>query len=91
MFKVAEDFEMEAQPHLLLMQKTMMMSEGVGRSLNPNLNMWKLDEPLVIDWAQKNLGLRAQGFEALKNAKEILEKIPDIIRKLDKYLDKKVS
>jgi ubiquinone biosynthesis protein len=91
MFKVAEDFEMEAQPHLLLMQKTMMMSEGVGRSLNPNLNMWKLAEPLVIEWATKNLGLQAQAFDALKNAKDILEKIPEIIRKLDLYLDRKIN
>jgi ubiquinone biosynthesis protein len=82
---------MEAQPHLLLMQKTMMMSEGVGRSLNANLNMWKLAEPLVIEWAQKNLGLRAHAFEAIKNAKDILEKIPEIIRKLDKFLDQKLE
>lgn len=89
MFKVAEDFEMEAQPHLLLMQKTMMMSEGVGRSLNPNLNMWKLAEPLVIEWAKKNLGIKAQATEAAKDAYEILNKIPQIITKLDAFLDKK--
>ena len=60
MFKVAEDFEMIAQPHLLLLQKTMMMAEGVGRSLNPNVNMWKLAEPLVISWAERNMGVKAQ-------------------------------
>ncbi len=89
MFKVAEDFEMEAQPHLLLMQKTMMMSEGVGRSLNPNLNMWKLAEPLVIEWAAKNLGLRAIAMETAENAHEILLKIPEIINKLDAFLEEK--
>jgi ubiquinone biosynthesis protein len=75
MFKVAEDFEMEAQPHLLLLQKTMMMAEGVGRSLNPNVNMWKLAEPLVLDWARKNFGAKAK-LDGIKNiVLEVLEKI----------------
>lgn len=84
MFKVAEDFEMVAQPHLLLMQKTMMMSEGVGRSLNPNLNMWKLAEPLVIDWAKRNLGVRAKATELLQTAKELAEALPELLKKLAK-------
>ncbi len=60
MLKVAEDFEMEAQPHLLLLQKTMMMAEGVGRALNPNVNMWKLAEPLVREWVKKHMGVQAK-------------------------------
>lgn len=75
MFKVAEDFEMEAQPHLLLLQKTMMMAEGVGRSLNPNVNMWKLAEPMVREWVKKHMGVQAK----IGIVKEIME---DFIRRL---------
>jgi len=71
MFKVAEDFEMEAQPHLLLLQKTMMMAEGVGRSINPNVNMWKLAEPLVYEWAKKNIGIQGK----LIWVKELIENL----------------
>ena len=41
MFKIAGEFEMETQPQLLLLQKTMMVTEGVGRMLNPNVNVWQ--------------------------------------------------
>ncbi|PIR31980.1 MAG: 2-polyprenylphenol 6-hydroxylase [Alphaproteobacteria bacterium CG11_big_fil_rev_8_21_14_0_20_44_7] len=91
MFKVAEDFEMQAQPHLLLLQKTMMMSEGVGRALNPEVNMWKLAEPLVLKWVHENMGPKAKLQEVLENAQEIALKIPEIIKKLDAYLDKELA
>jgi len=55
LLQVAETFEMVAQPHLLLLQKTMMTAEGVGRSLNPNVNMWKLSEPLIAGWAKRDI------------------------------------
>ena len=41
---------MEPQPQLVLLQKTMVVAEGVGRALNPNVNMWQLAQPLVEDW-----------------------------------------
>lgn len=91
MFKVAEDFEMEAQPHLLLLQKTMMMAEGVGRSLNPNVNMWKLAEPLVREWITSNMGAKAKAQDIAENAYDVFQRIPDIIRKLDKFLDQEAN
>ena len=57
---IAQMFEMEAQPHLLLLQKTMMTAEGVGRGLNPAINMWQLSEPLIRDWAKANLSPQAR-------------------------------
>ena len=54
LFEVTEQFDMETQPQLLLLQKTMVVVEGVARTLNPNLNMWKTAEPVVrqLDRAQ---------------------------------------
>ena len=45
MFQVTERFEMETQPQLLLLQKTMLVTEGVGRTLDPTINMWELARP----------------------------------------------
>ncbi len=60
LFEVSETFAMETQPQLLLLQKTMVVAEGVGRALNPELNMWQLAQPLIEDWIAENLGPQAQ-------------------------------
>jgi ubiquinone biosynthesis protein len=46
---VTEQFEMETQPQLLLLQKTMVLIEGVGRQLDPDVNIWALARPLIED------------------------------------------
>jgi ubiquinone biosynthesis protein len=56
LFEVTEQFQMQAQPQLLLLQKTMVVAEGVARTLNPNLNMWKAGEPVVRHWIEGKLG-----------------------------------
>ena len=56
LFEVTEQFDMEAQPQLLLLQKTMVVVEGVARSLNPHLNMWVAAEPVVRAWIERKLG-----------------------------------
>lgn len=90
LFKVAEDFEMETQPQLLLLQKTMMVAEGVGRMLVPNVNMWQLAEPLVTEWATKNFNPLAQLKNNAEQFKNLLSRLPiamehgeNILRKLD--------
>lgn len=50
LFRITETFQMETQPQLLLLQKNMMLAEGIGRMLNPNVNIWKLAGPLIEDW-----------------------------------------
>jgi ubiquinone biosynthesis protein len=56
LFEVTEQFDMQTQPQLLLLQKTMVVVEGVARTLNPNLNMWVAAEPVVRQWIERKLG-----------------------------------
>ncbi|MCO6393340.1 2-polyprenylphenol 6-hydroxylase [Aliihoeflea aestuarii] len=58
LFEVTELFDMETRPELLLLQKTMVVVEGVARTLDPAFNMWKTSEPVVGDWIRGNLGPR---------------------------------
>jgi ubiquinone biosynthesis protein len=63
LFQYTEVFDMQTRPELLLLQKTMVVVEGVGRSLDPELNMWVVSEPVVKEWMEKEFGPGAQ-FEA---------------------------
>src|SRR4051812_39018544 len=58
LFEVTELFDMQARPELILLQKTMVVVEGVARTLDPAFNMWKTAEPVVGDWIAGNLGPR---------------------------------
>ncbi|MBF0402119.1 MAG: 2-polyprenylphenol 6-hydroxylase [Magnetococcales bacterium] len=71
LFKVTEQFNMAVQPHLLLLQKTMLVLEGVGREINPDLNMWDLSGPLIRDWMSEHLGPKGKLIET----KEHIEKL----------------
>jgi ubiquinone biosynthesis protein len=79
MFKIAAEFEMETQPQLLLLQKTMMVTEGVGRMLNPNLNMWQLAEPLIKDWAGSHFGIMGKAKDTARQGAEIARKFPAML------------
>ena len=63
LFQYTEVFDMQTRPELLLLQKTMVVVEGVGRSLDPELNMWVVAEPVVKEWMESQFGAGAQ-FEA---------------------------
>ncbi|WP_419907528.1 2-polyprenylphenol 6-hydroxylase [Hoeflea sp.] len=56
LFEVTELFDMQTRPELIMLQKTMVVVEGVARLLNPHFNMWKASEPVVGDWIARNLG-----------------------------------
>jgi len=59
LFTVTETFGMETQTQLILLQKTMVMVEGVARDLDPNVNMWSAAQPIVEQWVRQNLGPEA--------------------------------
>jgi ubiquinone biosynthesis protein len=56
LFEVTGMFDMRTRPELLLLQKTMVVVEGVARSLDPRLDMWKVAEPVVREWIERHLG-----------------------------------
>ena len=84
LFTVTEQFEMEAQPQLLLLQKTMLLSEGVGRMLAPGTNMWVLALPLVEEWMRQHRGPEARLAEAMVETGRALARLPEIVTALER-------
>ena len=80
LFAVTEQFEMETQPQLLLLQKSMLTAEGVGRILNPNINMWELARPLIEEWMRENRGPEAQILDDAEAAIRTLRRLPLLVR-----------
>src|SRR4029079_13662763 len=68
LFEVTGQFDMATQPQLLLLQKTMVVVEGVARMLNPHFNMWSASEPVLREWIEKKLGPLGQIEEAAEGA-----------------------
>lgn len=86
LFGITRDFDMPTQPHLLLLQKTMVMVEGVATALDPDINMWETAAPFVGEWLRTELGPEAWAADRLIEAKRTLALVPDLIRRLDKQL-----
>ena len=86
LFHVTEQFDMETQPQLLLLQKTMVLIEGVGRRLDPTVNIWSLARPLVEEWARDNRGPEAQLRQRVDAFIETLDEVPRLLRNLDKLI-----
>jgi ubiquinone biosynthesis protein len=83
LFRVTEQFEMAVQPELLLLQKTMLMAEGMGVRLNPEVNIWELAQPLIEEWMITNFGPRARIERALSEARKTLERVPRLMEHLE--------
>jgi ubiquinone biosynthesis protein len=71
LFEVTGLFDMRTRPELLLLQKTMVVVEGVARSLDPKLDMWAVSEPVVREWMERNLGAVGRLEEAAEGATEV--------------------
>ena len=84
MFQVTERFEMETQPQLLLLQKTMLVTEGVGRTLDPTINMWELARPLVETWMRENRGPLARAKETAETVAHLAERAPTILKGIER-------
>jgi ubiquinone biosynthesis protein len=89
LFAITRDFDMQTQPHLLLLQKTMVMVEGVATALHPGINMWETSGPYVKEWIRDELGPEAALADGLREQARTLALIPDIIRRLDDQLPRK--
>jgi len=84
LFQVTETFAMETQPQLLLLQKSMLVAEGVGRILDPNTNMWHLAQPLIEGWMRQNLGPEAKVRETVSSVIGSLERLPRLLAETEK-------
>ena len=82
MLRVTEQFEMAVQPQLLLLQKTMLMAEGMGTRLNPHVNIWELARPLIEEWMQSHFGPRATIGRAVEDLAQGLRRLPRLIDSL---------
>ena len=85
LFSITRDFDMPTQPHLLLLQKTMVMNEGVASALDPDINMWETAEPFIREWIRSELGPEAYYADRIIELVRAVKKIPDLINRLDQY------
>jgi ubiquinone biosynthesis protein len=83
LFSITRDFDMPTQPHLLLLQKTMVMEEGVATALDPDINMWEAAEPFLKDWLRTELGPEAYYADRIVDTVRAFKLIPDLIRRID--------
>jgi ubiquinone biosynthesis protein len=83
LFEITEQFEMETQPQLLLLQKTMVVVEGVGRQLDPEINIWGLARPLIEGWMRDNRGPEAKLRLGLETLADLAERVPQLVRSLE--------
>ncbi|MGI9464015.1 MAG: AarF/UbiB family protein, partial [Aestuariivirgaceae bacterium] len=84
LFQVTEQFDMHTQPQLLLLQKTMVVVEGVARMLNPSLNMWTTAEPVVRQWIEQKFGPQGRIEDAAEGAAtlgELVGALPEVMAK----------
>jgi ubiquinone biosynthesis protein len=85
LFTITRDFDMPTQPHLLLLQKTMVMEEGVAHALDPDINMWETAEPFLSEWVRGELGPEAALADRLVRDVRTLGRLPELIRRIDYY------
>lgn len=85
LFAITRDFDMPTQPHLLLLQKTMVMNEGVATRLDPDINMWETAEPFLREWMRSELGPEAHYADRIVDTVRAIKKIPGLIHRMDEY------
>ena len=83
LFAITRDFDMETQPHLLLLQKTMVMVEGLATQLDPGINMWDVSGPFVKAWMRDELGPEAAIADRLRQDVGTLLRLPDLVRRIE--------
>lgn len=83
LFAITRDFDMVTQPHLLLLQKTMVMVEGVATTLDPDINMWHIAEPVVRGWLRDELGPEARLADRIVQDVRTLARLPELVRRIE--------
>ena len=83
LFEITEKFNMHTQTQLLLLQKTMVVVEGVARKINPETNIWEVSRPVLENWMQSVKGPKSTLNRTIEISKDILQKIPDLPNVMD--------
>jgi ubiquinone biosynthesis protein len=91
LFQTARRFDLEVQPQLVLLQKTLLNIEGLGRQLYPQLDLWTTAKPFLERWMSEQIGRRAFVGKLKKNLPELAEHLPDLPHKLHKIIDDTAS
>ena len=90
LFEVTGLFDMRTRPELLLLQKTMVVVEGVARTLDPRLDMWSVADPVVREWIERNLGPVGKLEDVVEGAGEIgrfAAQVPSLLGRAGTLLD----
>ena len=83
LFAITRDFDMQTQPHLLLLQKTMVMVEGIATQLDPQINMWDVSAPYVKSWIRDELGPEAALADRIRDDFHTLLRLPALVRRIE--------
>lgn len=86
LFNTARRFNMEVQPQLVLLQKTLLYIEGLGRQLYPQLDLWQTAKPFLEDWVKEQMGVKAVFSKIKENLPFWNEKLPEIPDLIYDYL-----
>jgi ubiquinone biosynthesis protein len=78
LFRTARRFDMEVQPSLVLLQKTLLNIEGLGRQLYPDLNLWDTAQPFLEDWVQERYSPQSVLKRLQRHAPSWLEQLPQL-------------
>ncbi len=87
LFQTARRFDMHVQPQLVLLQKTLLNIEGLGRQLYPELDLWQTAKPFLEKWFHDRLGPKAKINKIIKQFPEFAEQFPEIPSLIYKALD----
>jgi len=88
LFQTARRFDMPIQPQLVLLQKTLLNIEGLGRQLYPDLDLWQTAKPFLERWMNEHIGWRGLVKSLKQNAPLMAEKLPEIPLLLHDVLEK---
>ncbi|MFH4354970.1 MAG: ubiquinone biosynthesis regulatory protein kinase UbiB [Neisseriaceae bacterium] len=87
LFEVSRQFNIVVQPQLVLLQKTLLNVEGLGRQLNPDLDLWAIGKPFFVSWTKKQLGIEAFWKNLKKESSTWSRVLPALPRKLEAWFE----
>jgi ubiquinone biosynthesis protein len=91
LFEITKSFEMRTQPQLLLLQKTMVVVEGLCKSIAPNSDVWAIAREVLTEWANKHLGIQGRAAEAIEEFAGAVKRFPNLVAKAEKAAGKIVE